>query len=188
MLPVESLNGLATFVTTARSATFTEAADALGISRSAVGKAIARLEARLGVRLFHRTTRSVSLTPEGEVFLPYVDQVYVAKMSPDRARDTIQQKFAAIIPSAQVQLSHTAGRQSSVDLVSGVANPDSLSSWCMARLAEVLPAGTYRRAGGEPAQKLQSHADSPVSDAPPPYPLRRNLGASPRDGKRVWPH
>ncbi|MBT9246692.1 polysaccharide biosynthesis/export family protein [Gemmobacter fulvus] len=67
--------------------------------------------------------KAIRVSPSGEVFLPYVDQVYVAKMSPDRARDTIQQKFAAIIPSAQVQLSHTAGRQSSVDLVSGVANP-----------------------------------------------------------------
>lgn len=38
MLPLESLNGLVTFVTTARSGSFTEAADALGISRSAVGK------------------------------------------------------------------------------------------------------------------------------------------------------
>ena len=35
-------------------------------------------------------------------------------------------------------------------VVSGVANPDNLSSWCLARLAEVLPAGTYRLASGEP--------------------------------------
>ena len=48
MLPLESLNGLVTFVTAARSGSFTEAADALGVSRSAVGKAIARLETRLG--------------------------------------------------------------------------------------------------------------------------------------------
>ncbi len=33
-------------------------------------------------------------------------------------------------------------------VVSGVANTASPSSWCMAKLAEVLPAGTYRRAGG----------------------------------------
>ena len=39
-------------------------------------------------------------------------------------------------------------------VVSGVANPDSLSSWCMAKLAEVLPAGTYRRAGGEAGPAL----------------------------------
>lgn len=34
--------------------------------------------------------------------------------------------------------------------VGGVANPDTMSSWCMAKLAEALPAGTYRRVGGEP--------------------------------------
>ncbi len=38
--------------------------------------------------------------------------------------------------------------------VGGVADPESLSSWCMAKLAEALPAGTYRRAGGEPGPAL----------------------------------
>ncbi|MAF28299.1 MAG: aminopeptidase [Croceicoccus sp.] len=38
--------------------------------------------------------------------------------------------------------------------VGGVANPDELSSWCMAKLAEKLPAGTYRRAGGDPGPAL----------------------------------
>lgn len=38
--------------------------------------------------------------------------------------------------------------------VGGVANPESLSSWCMAKLAEVLPEGTYRRADGEPGAAL----------------------------------
>ncbi|MEG2805961.1 LysR substrate-binding domain-containing protein [Stenotrophomonas sp.] len=68
MLPVESLNGLVTFVTTARASTFTEAAETLGLSRSAVGKAIARLEQRLGVRLFHRTTRRIALTADGQAY------------------------------------------------------------------------------------------------------------------------
>ncbi len=39
-------------------------------------------------------------------------------------------------------------------VVAGVANTESLTSWCMAKLAEVLPAGTYRRAGGEPGPAL----------------------------------
>jgi leucyl aminopeptidase len=39
-------------------------------------------------------------------------------------------------------------------VVSGVANTASPSSWCMAKLAEVLPAGTYRRAGAEPGPAL----------------------------------
>jgi leucyl aminopeptidase len=38
--------------------------------------------------------------------------------------------------------------------VGGVADPDRLSSWCMAKLAEVLPAGTYRREGAEPGPAL----------------------------------
>ena len=38
--------------------------------------------------------------------------------------------------------------------VGGVANPEDLSSWCMAKLAEALPEGTYRRAKGEPGPAL----------------------------------
>lgn len=38
--------------------------------------------------------------------------------------------------------------------VGGVADPDALSSWCMAKLAEKLPEGTYRRANGEPGPAL----------------------------------
>ncbi len=47
---------------------FAKAADRLSLSRSAVGKAIARLEERLGVRLFHRTTRLQSLTEDGQQY------------------------------------------------------------------------------------------------------------------------
>ncbi len=39
-------------------------------------------------------------------------------------------------------------------VVTGVANTQSLSSWCLSKLAEVLPAGTYRRAGGDPGPAL----------------------------------
>jgi leucyl aminopeptidase len=39
-------------------------------------------------------------------------------------------------------------------VAAGVANAGELSSWCMARLAEVLPAGTYRRIGGEPGPAM----------------------------------
>ena len=51
---------------------FRAAANDLGISASALSHAIASLESRLGVRLFNRTTRSVSLTPAGEQFLTRV--------------------------------------------------------------------------------------------------------------------
>jgi DNA-binding transcriptional LysR family regulator len=66
---MESLNGLAVFVQVAQTQSFVAAGSALGISASAVSKSVSRLEARLGVRLFQRSTRSVRLTTEGDVFL-----------------------------------------------------------------------------------------------------------------------
>ena len=56
----------------ARHRGFRAAATELGTSRSALSHAIAALEAKLGVRLFHRTTRSVSLTEAGEQFVSSV--------------------------------------------------------------------------------------------------------------------
>ncbi|TDV50231.1 DNA-binding transcriptional LysR family regulator [Pseudomonas graminis] len=68
MVPIDSLQGVITFITAARSISFTEAAARLGVSKSAVGKSIARLEERLGVQLFHRTTRRISLTADGDAY------------------------------------------------------------------------------------------------------------------------
>lgn len=64
---MENLNALTLFLAAAEDRSFTGAARRLGLSPSAAGKAIARLEADLGVVLFRRTTRSVSLTEEGEL-------------------------------------------------------------------------------------------------------------------------
>ncbi|AUY14249.1 MULTISPECIES: LysR family transcriptional regulator [Serratia] len=66
---MESLGSLDVFVRVSESRSFTAAGQQLGISASAVSKTIARLEERLSVRLFHRSTRTVNLTPEGAVFL-----------------------------------------------------------------------------------------------------------------------
>lgn len=62
------LDGVAVFVEAVEAGGFARAGERLALSRSAVGKAIARLEARLGVRLFHRTTRTQSLTEDGQVY------------------------------------------------------------------------------------------------------------------------
>jgi DNA-binding transcriptional LysR family regulator len=74
---MESLSGLAVFVQTAKTQSFVAAGRALGISASAVSKSISRLEARLGVRLFQRSTRSVRLTTEGNVFLERCQRILV---------------------------------------------------------------------------------------------------------------
>jgi DNA-binding transcriptional LysR family regulator len=61
----ENLNDLQAFVAVARERSFTRAAAQLGLSRSALSHAMLGLEARLGVRLLTRTTRSVSTTEAG---------------------------------------------------------------------------------------------------------------------------
>ncbi|HLT76282.1 MAG TPA: LysR family transcriptional regulator [Ferrovibrio sp.] len=63
------------FVAVAEAGSFTAAADGLRITPSAVSKVIGRLEDRLGTRLLHRTTRRVSLTPEGRAYLDQVRQI-----------------------------------------------------------------------------------------------------------------
>ncbi len=65
---LEPLSGISVFVAAARAGSFTRAAELLGVTKSAVGKTIARLEARLGVKLFHRTTRLTKLTADGEAY------------------------------------------------------------------------------------------------------------------------
>ncbi len=54
---------------------FTEAARRLGVSASAVSKAVLRLEEHLQTRLFHRSTRSITLTPEGRLFLEHCRRI-----------------------------------------------------------------------------------------------------------------
>ncbi|PMX22003.1 MULTISPECIES: LysR family transcriptional regulator [Pseudomonas] len=66
---MDSLGSLSVFVQVAETRSFTAAGRVLGVSSSAVGKSIARMEERLGVRLFHRSTRSITLTSEGALFL-----------------------------------------------------------------------------------------------------------------------
>ncbi|SMG02570.1 LysR family transcriptional regulator [Burkholderia singularis] len=65
---MDNLNGIVAFVRTAETLSFVAAGRKLGVSASAVGKTIAKLERTLGVRLFHRTTRKVTLTDEGRHF------------------------------------------------------------------------------------------------------------------------
>lgn len=68
MLSNDRFNAIQAFVQAEACGSFSAAAARMGLSQSAVGKAIARLEARLGVRLFNRTTRHLSLTNEGRAY------------------------------------------------------------------------------------------------------------------------
>src|SRR5258708_28725998 len=62
------LSGVSVLAAVVEGSSFVKAAELIGITDSGVSRAISRLETRLGVRLLHRTTRSVSLTDEGRRF------------------------------------------------------------------------------------------------------------------------
>ncbi|EBA07809.1 LysR family transcriptional regulator [Sagittula stellata] len=66
---MDIVDQLKTFVATAKTGSFTAAADQLGVSNRLTSKYVAELENRLGVRLLQRTTRKVGLTPAGEDLL-----------------------------------------------------------------------------------------------------------------------
>ncbi|NBA98469.1 LysR family transcriptional regulator [Pseudomonas sp. R5(2019)] len=75
------------FVAIAASDSLSGAARRLGLSAMAVSRRLASLERELAVRLVHRTTRSISLTPEGEAFLPYARTMIEAE---EAARATLR--------------------------------------------------------------------------------------------------
>src|ERR1700704_3281034 len=84
---LDSLGALSVFVRAAEARSFSDAGRQLGLSSSAIGKAVARLEERLGVRLFHRNTRTVALTQEGKLFLESCRRIF-------SEIDTIEHEFA----------------------------------------------------------------------------------------------
>ncbi|MGU3305556.1 LysR family transcriptional regulator [Pseudomonas sp. M5A4_2d] len=69
MYSSERLKGIDVFVCVAQYGSFTAAAEKMHLTASAISKNIARLETRLGARLFERTTRTLSLTDAGVAFL-----------------------------------------------------------------------------------------------------------------------
>ncbi|WP_423368867.1 LysR family transcriptional regulator [Burkholderia sp. LMG 32019] len=72
---MDQLNGITVFVQVAETRSYVGAGQQLGLSASAVGKSIARLEKRLGVKLLHRSTRSMNLTAEGALYLKRCRQI-----------------------------------------------------------------------------------------------------------------
>jgi DNA-binding transcriptional LysR family regulator len=65
---MDKFQEMQTFVAVVDAGSFVKAAESTNLSKAAVSRYVGELEARLGVRLLHRTTRKLSLTSEGEVF------------------------------------------------------------------------------------------------------------------------
>ena len=99
---MDSLSGIAFFVQAAQDRSFSQAGRVLGVSSSAVGKSVARLEERLGVRLLHRSTRSITLTAEGTLFLErcrrILCEVEAAQLELSETRQAPQGKLRVSMP------------------------------------------------------------------------------------------
>lgn len=126
-----NLNDIAVFMAVAETGSFAAGARVSGLTRSAAGKAVSRLEDRLGVRLLNRTTRALSLTDEGRSFhahglriIDAVDQAEASVASPtgvprgvlrlsaphafgQRVIMPFIEKFLARWPEAQIEASFT---------------------------------------------------------------------------------
>jgi DNA-binding transcriptional LysR family regulator len=94
-----SLDGIVHFMTVAETESFTAAGGRLGISPSAVSQAVRALEARLGVALLSRSTRSVALNEAG---MRYLDMVAPAIADLAAAEDKAGE--AALRPSGKLRL------------------------------------------------------------------------------------
>lgn len=90
-MPLDNLTDLLVFIRVADACSFTLAAERLGISRSAAGKCVNRLEERLATRLLQRTTRSVSLTEDGAVFYEYAQRILSQAEEAETALNTRRQ-------------------------------------------------------------------------------------------------
>lgn len=88
----ENANDLLAFLAVARARSFTKAAAKLGVSQSALSHTIRALEARLGLRLLTRTTRSVSPTQAGQHLIdtvgPHFDEIQIGLEGLSHLRDT----------------------------------------------------------------------------------------------------
>jgi DNA-binding transcriptional LysR family regulator len=100
---LDKIKGVSVFLQTVKSASFTRAAEQLGVSPQSVSHTVAQLEQSLNVRLFNRTTRSLSLTDEGLRFQLAAQQ---AMQSFDDALESVAQPDA---PTGLVRLSVSIG-------------------------------------------------------------------------------
>jgi DNA-binding transcriptional LysR family regulator len=101
------LGDLAAFVQSVESGSFALAAKRLSVTRSAVGKSVARLEKHLGVRLFVRTTRRQSLTEDGQA---YYERCVRALQEIEAAEDVLASSQRALTGRLRISVPVLFGR------------------------------------------------------------------------------
>ncbi|MBN8226836.1 LysR family transcriptional regulator [Corallococcus macrosporus] len=115
------LDEIFAFMAVVDAGSFVGGGQSLGLTRSAAGKALARLESRLGVRLLNRTTRQLSLTDEGRVFHEHCLQVVAAL---DDAEASVGQRAGTPRGVLRITLPAAFGRRQVLPLLR-----DYLRAW-----------------------------------------------------------
>ncbi|MFE0839530.1 LysR family transcriptional regulator [Achromobacter insolitus] len=186
MARLDHIGDLLAFVRVADTQSFTAAAEKLGLSRSAIGKCIARLEQGLGARLLHRSTRSVSLSDEGRVFYDHAQRIL---SEVDNATDAMASRKLAPRGRLRIDLPVSLGRLHIMPLLR-----DYLREWPEVE-ADVSFSDDYIdlvrdgvdvaiRIGGETDSRLVRKVLAPhrlITCASPGYLERHGAPASPDD-------
>lgn len=105
---LDHIGDLLAFVRVADAHSFTTAAEKLGMTRSAIGKCIARLEQGLGVRLLNRSTRSVSMSDDGQLFYEHAQRIL---SEVDNATDAMASRQTAPRGRLRIDLPVSLGRR-----------------------------------------------------------------------------
>ncbi|KFC66272.1 Transcriptional regulator, LysR family [Devosia sp. LC5] len=115
--------GVEVFINAVKSGSFTAAAARLGITKSAAAKSVAQLESRLDVKLLHRTTRRLSLTPEGAA---YLQQAEAALDQLRSAEDFARSRASTVRGILRVDMPAAFGRRVAMPILLDVlrAHPD----------------------------------------------------------------
>jgi DNA-binding transcriptional LysR family regulator len=125
---METLANLESFIRSAEFGSFSAAAKRLGITPAAVSRNVAMLERNIGVRLFQRSTRSLTLTEDGEAFLAsVVDGV----QSIQSAIDGVAMQSGKPAGVLRVSMAHTFGIDFVLPLLPSFLNkfPDVIPDW-----------------------------------------------------------
>lgn len=183
---LDHIGDLLAFVRVADTQSFTAAAEKLDLSRSAIGKCIARLELGLGARLLHRSTRSVSLSDEGRVFYEHAQRIL---SEVDNATDAMASRKQAPRGRLRIDLPVSLGRLHIMPLLR-----DYLRDWPEVE-ADISFSDDYIdlvrdgvdvaiRIGGETDSRLVRRVLAPhrlITCAAPGYLARHGAPASPDD-------
>lgn len=177
---LENTEPLRRFVRVAEMSSFTRAAESLGVPKASISQAVQQLEGKLHTQLFHRTTRSVQLTPDGHLFyqkckdvLSEIDELETLFVSDDSqvsgvVRINLSQPMARhiVIPALPAFLQRYP--QLSLELSSEDRQVDLVSEGydCVIRTGEVQASGMIMRSIGQMAQAnfvspayLQAHGE-----------------------------